>query len=288
MANELDATQGEPEGGTAAIPGNETAPEQNENEQHDNTNETDASAEGSAEHNAQGEGEGGEEGASEGEQPDADKGKKPKKPLSWEMKRIHEETNKRREAERRAQELEEQLQKLRSGNQPDEPTTEPVQDIDALVDKRAQERLQQQEFSKRVSSFDASGASEFGREEFDQSCNLVATILDPRDVHGFMDALTDPEIVPDGHKVIMELANDPEEAERILRLPPVKRTVALVKLSERLSQPAKTPPKPISKAPAPVAPVGGNTKPASVLNNPEASQEEFDRELKKMLFAKKR
>lgn len=286
MANELDATQGEPDGVTAAIPGNETAPEQNENEQHDNTNETDASAEGSAEHDAQGEGEGGEEGADAGKEGESESQKRNK--LPWYQKRINEETNRRRELDRKLQEYEAEIQRLKSGTQPDTTAVDQTPDIETLVDRRAQEKLQQQALQQRTNAFDATGAKEFGRETFDESCNLVASLLDPREITSFMDVLTDPEIIQDGHKVVVELANDPEEAERILRLPPVKRTAALLRLADRISQPLKPALKPISKAPAPVAPVGGNTKPASVLDNPEASQEEFDREFKKMMAARPR
>jgi hypothetical protein len=63
-------------------------------------------------------------------------------------------------------------------------------------------------------------------------------------------------MVPDiegGQKAIMELADHPDEAERILALPPHRMALALAKLAA--PEPSK--PKPVSSLPPPIRPPAG-------------------------------
>jgi len=74
----------------------------------------------------------------------------------------------------------------------------------------------------------------------------------------FMEIVTDPDIIPDGHKVLSALAADPDEARKIAKLPPAKMAAALVRYQANMKQPEK----PISSAPAPIKPIGGTAKPS--------------------------
>lgn len=286
MTNALAGSQPQPEGETVLDPGTPSAPEQVNDEQHSDAelgNETEE-VEGSAEG---GENEGDAEGT--GDSGEGDQGKsKPKKKLPWELRRIHEETNKRREAEKRAEELAAELEKIKKGGGTDAPAATETPDIDTLANQRAQQMVEQQEFQKRVSAWDSAGAQEFGREEFNASCNLIASLMDDRQQAAFMRTITDPEIIEDGHKVIAALAEDPEEAERILSLPPVKQALALNKLAAKVNKPATPAPKPISKAPPPVTPIGGKTQVSSRLDDPEVPMDKFADEFLKTMASRRR
>ena len=65
----------------------------------------------------------------------------------------------------------------------------------------------------------------------------------------------------DGARVFRDLGLDPDRAERILKLPPAKMGVELARMA---AQPAK--PAPVSKAPAPVNPIGGARQAADILS----------------------
>jgi len=278
MANELAGTQPLPEGDTAANPGNSNAPEQANNEQHSDAglgNEAEE-IEGSAEG---GEGEAGTEGAGE---EDTQEQPKPKKRLTWEMKRIHEETNKRREAERELERIREENERLRAGGSEQQRGNDQPDD-DTRVNQRAQQIVQQREYEARVRSWADAGVKDFGADDFNASCNLIAGFMDDRQQHQFMAILTDPDIVEDGHKVIMALADNPEEAERILGLSPVKQALALSKISAKANKPNTPAPKPISKAPAPVTPIGGKTQAATRLDDPEVPMDKFADEFLKTM-----
>ncbi|MFB9952036.1 hypothetical protein ACFFP0_24570 [Rhizobium puerariae] len=270
MANALEGTQPLPEGETALNPGNSPAPEQNDDEQHSDaergseTEEIEGSAEG-------GEGGTGIEGTGE---ENSQEQQKPKKKLTWEMKRIHEETNKRREAERELERIREENERLRAGGSEQQSGNDRPDD-ESRVNQRAQQIVQQREYEARVRSWADAGVKDFGADDFNASCNLIAGFMDDRQQHQFMSILTDADIVEDGHKVIMALADDPEEAERILRLPPVKQALALSKLSAKVTKPAAPTPKPISKAPAPVAPIGGKTQASTRLDDPDVPMDKF-------------
>lgn len=281
MANELDGVTPLPEGESVQDTGN-SAPEQVNGEQHSD------SIEGNAGEEIEGEAEGGEdEGSEAGGEGEQQEQPKPKKKLPWELRRIHEETNKRREAERKAEELAAEVERLRKGGSADL-SSEEAPDTDTLVNQRAQQIVEQREFQSRVNDWAAKGAQEFGVDDFNASCNLIASLMDDRQQANFMKTITDPEIVEDGHKVIAALAEDPEEAERILSLPPVKQALALNKLAAKVNKPATPAPKPISKAPAPVTPIGGKTQASTRLDDPDVPMDKFADEFLKSMASRRR
>lgn len=99
------------------------------------------------------------------------------------------------------------------------------------------------------------GRTEF--KDFDDRCNMIAS-LGAGDRGDFMQIMTDPTIITDGQKVIAQLADNPDEAARILALPTVQMTAALVKFQAESSKSA--PARPLSNAPAPIRTIDGVSK----------------------------
>lgn len=277
MENELQGTQPAPEGTTVEIPGNEAAPEQNE-ELETGAEEGGESTEASAE------GDGGAE-PTEPEQP------KPK-PTFYE-KRFGELTRKAREAERERDELKQRLEALERGDtttqQPAEGETQPrprqtqaAPETD--VEKAAERLVEHREYTKRVSSIIAAGEAEYDKDAFTRKCNLIADIGGSA-VPEFMKIVTDTDVVPDGHKVIAALADDPDEAERILSLNPVKMALALTKLSEKIAKPT---PRQVSKVPAPIEPVNGAAQTSTRLDDPNLPMDDFAKTFLKNAAARRK
>jgi len=73
-----------------------------------------------------------------------------------------------------------------------------------------------------------------------------------------------------------------EPAEQLLKMPSLKMMLELGRMSEKAGKPA---PKPISKAPAPVTPVGGQPKPRQELSDDMPMDEFADKLLRKLAGA---
>lgn len=176
----------------------------------------------------------------------------PKKAVDPLQKRIDELTRKRHEAERERDEL---RAKLASKTPAEEAQSETV-DLEILAERKAAEILAQREYTKRVNDWATAGNKEFGKEEFTEKSNALAG-LGAVERPEFMQIITDPDLISDGHRVVAALADDPEEAMRILSLSPLKMSAALVKYAEKVGKPKE---KPVSKAPDPLKPIGGTAK----------------------------
>lgn len=200
--------------------------------------------------------------------------KKPRQPNPF-QERIDKLTKSWREEERKRQELEERVrlyeqtakptaEEPASGNKA--PTSEELQ---KLVEAKAQEVVTQRQYNDRVQNWFKGGVKEYGQDDFNDKCNTVAN-LGAADRPEFMQIVTDPEIVPDGHKLVAALADDPHEAMRILAMPAVTMAAALAKYADKIG---KTPAKAISKAPEPFKPVDGT---ANVNDEPSEKDSEED------------
>jgi hypothetical protein len=179
--------------------------------------------------------------------------------------RIDELTKIRRQQERRIAELE-AAQAVGKTETPAEKA--PVGDFDTIVSQRAAEMVQQREMQGRVNSWLKAGLDEF-KDDFNERCNTVAA-LGAQERPEFMQIVTDPDIIPDGHRLVAALADDPAETARILSLPPVQMSAALVKYAGKLAAPKG---KPISGAPAPIKPLDGT---ARASDEPSANDSEED------------
>jgi hypothetical protein len=134
----------------------------------------------------------------------------------------------------------------------------PHADDEQKVLARAEQIVARREFESRAGKTFEAGNKEFGAAEFAEKCNVVAG-MGFGDRADFMEIVTDPDIIPDGHKLLSALADDPDEAQKIARLPPAKMAAALVRYQTTIKQPEK----PISSAPAPIKPIGGTAKPST-------------------------
>lgn len=279
--NELGGTQTAPDGTTVELPGNETAPELNNDDELNND-----TGEG-------GEGEGGEEHPEVKAKTDSEEQPDKNKQKPFYEKRFGELTRKAREAERRAEELQARLDAMERGEStttkteeetPPKPRQQPTQQPETDVEKAAERLVAQREFTAKVNSVIAAGEAEYDRDSFTQKCNLIADIGGEA-VPEFMKIVTDADVVTDGHKVIAALADDPEEAERILSLNPVKMALAITKLSEKLAKPVT---KQVSKVPAPVEPVNGAARTSTKLDDPNTPMDEFAGTFLKNMAARRR
>lgn len=96
-------------------------------------------------------------------------------------------------------------------------------------------------------------------KDFDERCTVVAS-LGAGDRPDFMQIVIDSDIIGNGAKVIALLADKPDEAARILALPTVQMTAALVKFEAENAKAAAPVLKPLSAAPAPIRTIDGISK----------------------------
>lgn len=182
--------------------------------------------------------------------------KETKKP--WFQTRIDELTRKSREAERKATDAEARAAVLEAANKPADDGSKPQltqADFDKAVEAKAKQLASAERQNARAQSWLSAGVKDYGMEDFNARCDLVAS-LGAEDRPEFMQIVTDPDIIPDGHKVVALMADHPEEAQRILALDPMKMAVAIA----RFAQTAEKPVKAISAAPRPITPIGGSAR----------------------------
>jgi hypothetical protein len=179
----------------------------------------------------------------------------------WFQQRIDQLTKERREAERKAAEAEARaaaLEAARADATNDVPNPMSPAEFQKAVEAAAELKMQQKAVQDRMEAWAEAGVKDFGVAEFNEKCNLVAAMgADERPE--FMQLVTDPAVIPDGHKVVMALADHPEEAQAIFSLPPVQMAARLTRFAGTISNAAPDP-KTVSKAPAPIKPIGGSAK----------------------------
>lgn len=185
---------------------------------------------------------------------------KPATKRPWFQTRIDELTKARREAERLAAAKEAELQLLKTKPASDGPATPATNNLtqaewDRQVKEAAAQIVQQQAIQSKSKAWLDAGVKEYGREEFDAKCETLAA-LGGGDKPEFMALILDPDVIPDGHKIVAQLADKPEEAQRILSLPPVQMAAALTRFA--MTAPAEK--KTVSNAPKPITPIGGTAK----------------------------
>ncbi len=171
----------------------------------------------------------------------------------WATRRFGELTAARKEAERKAAELQQQLEQLRQ--QPVQQEQQPVHpNVDALArmyaEQIADEKLKQQTFHQSLKSIESAGKEAFG-DEFDRSIsNLQMAGVGGPEFLQVVAALPNPE------KVVHWLGRpeNMEQAMQIASLPGMQMAIELTKLAP---QAAKGVAKAISKAPAPISPIDG-------------------------------
>lgn len=180
----------------------------------------------------------------------------PEKPKvkPWFQERIDKLTREKHEEKTARAALEARLAEL-APEQGEKQTFDPA-NFDTLVKQEAARQIAAEKTKERGQGFVNAGVKEYGDGGFTEKCNMVAA-MGAGDSPEFMAIITDPEIIPDGHKVVAALADNPEEAQRILALEPIKMAAALTRFAN--AAPPKAPAA-LSSAPAPIKPVGGSAK----------------------------
>lgn len=167
----------------------------------------------------------------------------------WFQKRIGELTREKYEAKRQAdtaaQEAREAREQLARFQQGDQSEAQPG-DVQAMARQEAERIVADRTFNETCNKVYAQGKAEF--PDFDMSVANLQMVGINRD---FLELATTSDA---GAKLIYHLGTDLDEAARIAALPPVQMARELTRLEFKLAQPAA--PKPVSKAPAPITPIG--------------------------------
>lgn len=180
------------------------------------------------------------------EKPQDEPADKPKE-RPWYEKRIAEAAFEAREEKRRADALAGELAKLRQ-TAPARPQSEPEGFVPAAeVEKRAAEIVAETRFVESCNSTYDHGVAKY--PDFESAAKTYGLLGEmPKD---FLQAITSLG-EDDGARVYYELGKTPDEAARVLKLPPAKMAMEIAKLAYTKTAPA---PRPVSKAPAPIEPI---------------------------------
>ncbi len=241
--------------------------------------------EGAADNDGEPEGEGAAEGAAEGaeggegEEDDEDE-PKPRK-TDWRDRQII----KARKAEKDARDEAARLAKENADLKALSETTDPDERVKALVDKAREDgrtealtQARSEGYAEKINKA-ADAMFDVGQKAFpkswetrvSQAADIFSDELRARP--DFLEAVTD---LDNSAAVYHELAGDPDEMERVLQLAPHKMGIELAKLSTKLATKA---PVRVSKAPAPIVPLNKNAVEPLALDDPNISQEEFNRRM---------
>jgi hypothetical protein len=171
------------------------------------------------------------------------------KPKSdWVQRRIDQLTREKHEALRRAADAE---ARVTQGQQPTGEQRTGQQMTPDEIRTEAKRLIQQEKFDADCNKVFDAGKTEF--PDWDSSLRTFQMLGGaPAE---FLEAVT---AMDGGHKVLHHLGQNPEEAERLLSLPPLRMALELARLETKVGQ-AKAPP--VSNAPAPITPVGGKSAP---------------------------
>jgi hypothetical protein len=276
--NELDPKPGEDE--AVIIPGDEPEPEQE-------TETPELESEDAPEGEIQT-----EETVEEPEKPAEPEKPVEKKKISWELRRINEETNKRREVEKRAADLEAELARFRAGEKKPAAETDEPEAVDIeQIRKQTRDQIRQEEalnlatekFNEACNQTFEKGKTLFGAD-FEHAADTMSKALgdEMQKRPEFLQVIVGE--LENGPQVYFELSKNLEEAERILKLPTAKMILEIGRMNDKVAKPAV---KPISKAPAPVSPVGGTPKNTARLDDDDMPMDQFaDLLLRKLAGAK--
>ncbi len=183
-----------------------------------------------------------EQPANATEQPQQEKPKN-----DWVQRRIDQLTREKHEEKRQREALEARLREL----QPDATTTTAPPMTADQIRAEAARLVAQEKFDAACNKVFDAGKTEF--PDWDTSLRTFQMLGGAS--QDFLEAVTSMDA---GHKVLHHLGQNPEEAERLLSLPPLRMALELARLETTVGQ-AK--PAPVSKAPAPISPVGGKSAP---------------------------
>lgn len=198
---------------------------------------------------------------------------KPKK-TAWYTRVISREAAEKREAKREADSLRSQnamlLQELANKTPNSDGTkssTVAQAEIDKLANDRATQIATEREFTKACNKIADDGKDEF--DDFDESVGTLQQVGG-----NYQTLLQITTELDDAHRILYHLGKNPEEAERLLSLPPTKMAIAVAKFESKLSKSAE---KTISNAPDPITPIRPKSSKAFDPNDPNADRNEWSR-----------
>lgn len=168
----------------------------------------------------------------------------------WVQRRIDQLTREKHEEKRQREAAEARLREIQP---PQERTGEPM--TADQIRAEARRIVQQERFDEACNKVFDAGKSKFGAE-WDASLKTFQLLGGaPQE---FLEAVTSMD---HGHAVLHALGQDPETAERVLSLPPLRMALELARIEAKASS-SETPKTQVSKAPAPITPVSGKSAPA--------------------------
>ena len=175
-------------------------------------------------------------------------------------------------ARRELEETRALIAELQAGRDPDRAKADAAR-IETEARRLAAAELAARDMDTKLGTFLDVGRKAFS--DFDQRCQVVADLgAGPKDRPEFMATIGD--MGEDGPRVVMHLADNPAEVQRILSLPPHSMALALSRV-EQQTRPKPAAPKPISQAPKPVTPVSGATVNTGDIFDPNLSMAEYSR-----------
>lgn len=134
-------------------------------------------------------------------------------------------------------------------------------DFDKLVDERAEAKVAERERTAKTEAWIAVGNAEYSEPVFMAKCNEIADM--GGNTPAFIAAIGR---VPAGHKVVAHLAEEPAEAVRILKLPPVEMAIEISAIAHRLAaevtaaEAVEPEPKPVTRMAAPIKPISTSAR----------------------------
>jgi hypothetical protein len=187
-------------------------------------------------------------------------------------RRIDRLTREKYESQRRFDELQRQFNEFQQRTQP-QGVPDPAREAEQRGYQRAQFEAVERDFNARCNDIYRKGRDEFG-EEMDEA---VAALTAAGWNANRPDALAALTQLPDAHKVYHHLASDLDNAARVLSLPPMQMAMELTRLAGDPGTRASVPGD-VSRAPAPIRPVGGNSaRRALSSDDPRLSMADFIR-----------
>lgn len=147
-------------------------------------------------------------------------------------------------------------------------------DIRAMIEAEAAKMVAQREQQAKTANFFKNGRVAFS--DFDQRCQTIDG-LGATDRPDFVQFVTE---VPEGPKIVAALADDPDEASRILALP---GPLMSIELSKKAVAMANAPQRStISRAPAPAKPLDGGAKASDELSDDDSDAAWFKKREKQL------
>ena len=163
------------------------------------------------------------------------------------QRKIDKEVAKRKTLEEENIALKKKLEELEAGKEGKYDEDE----VEKRAETKAQQKAAEREFV--TASNKLADAAEKLDKDFMKKIKAIAEDVAP--IPGHMIGILDD--LDNGAAVLSHLANDADEYERIIGLNPTKAAVELAKIGNKLS--TKPAPKPLSKVPEPITPIGGKT-----------------------------